>query len=474
MLVRPVHTYTIPHEEQIKFDWLFFPNNSNQNIKLKTIKRTIFKDREHIKSNNGVYLLQTFIILHLKEECSDRKTQIEFILIPKTKRKYQLRISSYEIFNLKALPVKNNEKNIIFSRNCLIKNHQFIYSNTVILETIISSPVSGTIIDIQQDRKSEIKKLVFLKESNLKEVYWSSLTEKLQIKLGDLVRTGSLLTNFRKSNYSGRVSSITANKILIRIGHPYLISKNTILKTFSGTFIEYNEILATLVYEKLKTIDIVQGLPKIEEILEARNIKNSCLLAPSEGHLYIRNSIIEIIRKDNTTIRLPITMTKRLEWTNGDFIRVAYPVTNGQINPHKMLEILFKHYKKTLSIAQACNLSFKYLQLFLVNEVQRTYLAQGVQITGKHIEVIVKQMTSKVQIERSRNTGLLPGEIISLSQAERIVKTDYFTKDMSLRYVPILLGLTKASLRSDSFLSAASFQATTRILTEAAIEGKKD
>ena len=123
---------------------------------------------------------------------------------------------------------------------------------------------------------------------------------------------------------------------------------------------------------------------------------------------------------------------------------------------------------------EACIKSFKCLQLFLVNEVQRTYLAQGVQIADKHIEIIVKQMTSKVQVEDSGNTMLLPGEILNLNQAELATKASISANETPPLYVPIILGLTKASLNSDSFISAASFQETTRVLTEAAIEGKKD
>ena len=139
-----------------------------------------------------------------------------------------------------------------------------------------------------------------------------------------------------------------------------------------------------------------------------------------------------------------------------------------------MLTTLFEYYQKRLTIDEACKSSFKYLQLFLVNEVQRTYLAQGVQISDKHIEVIVKQMTSKVRVLYGANTTLLPGEILDLTQAELVTKAALSSGEEPPIYKPLLLGLTKASLNSDSFISAASFQETTRVLTEAAIEGKKD
>ena len=106
--------------------------------------------------------------------------------------------------------------------------------------------------------------------------------------------------------------------------------------------------------------------------------------------------------------------------------------------------------------------------------MQRTYLSQGVQIADKHIEIIVKQMTSKVRVSFSGDTTLLPGEVLDINQAEMVTKAALSTSEEPPLYRPMLLGLTKASLNSDSFISAASFQETTRVLTEAAIEGKKD
>ena len=125
-------------------------------------------------------------------------------------------------------------------------------------------------------------------------------------------------------------------------------------------------------------------------------------------------------------------------------------------------------------MVKACQISFKSLQLFLVSEIQRTYSSQGVSINDKHVEVIVKQMTSKVCIENSGNTTFLPGEMVSFQKIEALTNALNMNTEKILTYNPVLLGITKASLNSDSFISAASFQETTRVLTESAIEGKKD
>ena len=196
-------------------------------------------------------------------------------------------------------------------------------------------------------------------------------------------------------------------------------------------------------------------------------------ISPCDGQAYLKNSVIDILASDGNTVSVAVDSKAKVKFNNGDFVKVSNQLTDGQISPHEMLETLFRYYQNRLTIEEACKLSFKYLQLFLVNEVQRTYLAQGVQIADKHIEVIVKQMTSKVRIEESGDTTLLPGEILSLYQAEKITKAARLADEAPPFYVPMLLGLTKASLNSDSFISAASFQETTRVLTEAAIEGKK-
>jgi DNA-directed RNA polymerase subunit beta' len=291
---------------------------------------------------------------------------------------------------------------------------------------------------------------------------------------GDLVRVGTYLTPTTRSKYAGLIYKILDGQVWIRLGRPYLISQGTILHVFPHALVEKSDILATLVYDKLKTVDIVQGLPKVEEILEARKIKNGCLLSPDEGRAYVKNAKIEILKPTGNKSIFEIDPQLKVNFSNGKRVKFLEPLTNGPISPYDKLEILFNYYQCKYLVHEACKISFKYLQLFLVNEIQRTYLSQGVHIADKHIEVIVKQMTSKVRIVHGGSTILLPGEILGINQAEMITKTTIYCGEDPPFYKPMLLGLTKASLNSDSFISAASFQETTRVLTEAAIEGKKD
>jgi len=467
LIIRPVSHFKVPREKGFLLEHLFFPERVEQRIKLKTVKRIFYKNWERVRSHVGVDLLQTFLVLNINEKYTTLHPQLETIQVDETKSHKRLKISLYEVFKT----TENEKQNI--NTNYLVTENQFIHGKTIVARRQIVSTISGTLIN-KGNEQLQNNQLLILKEKDIKTISWSAKTESLLIKVGDLIRIGSPITKTRNSLYSGQVYNITSNTIFIRPGRPYLISEGTILRVPDGAIVQQSDILATLIYEKLKTVDIVQGLPKVEEILEARKVRNSCLIAPCSGHIVLRSSGLDIMGEDGNKIALNIDPKVKIKYLNGDFVNVGMQLTDGQISPHEMLAILFEYFRWKLTIDEACKVSFKYLQLFLVNEVQRTYLAQGVQIADKHIEVIVKQMTSKVRVEESGDTTLLPGEILNLYNANIITKTAMSMNDSPPFYIPILLGLTKASLNSDSFISAASFQETTRVLTEAAIEGKKD
>jgi DNA-directed RNA polymerase subunit beta' len=140
------------------------------------------------------------------------------------------------------------------------------------------------------------------------------------------------------------------------------------------------------------------------------------------------------------------------------------------------LEIFYEYYQteEGKPMYESALSALEKAQLFLVNQVQDVYQSQGIDISDKHIEVIVRQMTSKVRVDDGGDTIRLPGELVDLREIEKDNETMALTGGAPVQYTPILMGITKASLNTDSFISAASFQETTRVLTEAAIEGKSD
>ncbi len=208
--------------------------------------------------------------------------------------------------------------------------------------------------------------------------------------------------------------------------------------------------------------DITQGLPRVEELFEARKPKGLAIITEISGTVSMNESkrrkeaIVTAGDGESRTYTIPYG--SRLKVKAGDFIEAGDEITEGSVNPHDILKI------KGISGVQA----------YLVKEVQRVYRMQGVDINDKHIEVIVRQMLNKVKIEEPGDTDFLPGGLVNIfdfEDANRKIEEQSGKPAVGRR---VLLGITKASLATESFLSAASFQETTRVLTEAAIKGKED
>jgi DNA-directed RNA polymerase subunit beta' len=183
---------------------------------------------------------------------------------------------------------------------------------------------------------------------------------------------------------------------------------------------------------------------------------------------------IKVIEDDGTVSEYPLLGSQNPLVSDNQRIDVGQALTDGQANPHEILEVFFNYYVDSLGSYEAALKAFEKTQMFLVDQVQSVYQSQGIDIADKHIEVIVRQMTSKVRIDDGGDTSMLPGELLELRQVETVNEAMSITGGAAAKYTPVLLGITKASLNTDSFISAASFQETTRVLTEAAIEGKSD
>ena len=474
ILARSVEIYNVPREKGFTLQHSFFPNINKNNIKIKTIKKIFYKNWTHIKSDKHVDLLKTFIVLDLNNKNTKLQPRLEFLQDKKHPDTCKIQISLYETIKIEDLTSSYNQQSIKSSIKPLVKTDQYVNSHSKLAQLEIFLPKKGRLISINNTANS--KEILILRENSIKRKRHHTTIANLNIKIGDLIRTGSQIATGINSEYSGQIYNIDENYVYIRLGQPYLISEGAILEVDSNSLVQRLDKLATLIYEKLKTVDIVQGLPKVEEILEARKIKKPCILAPHAGYANFQNSQIKITGLKNNVTYINVNSRTKVRFSNADYIKLVEPLTDGPISPHDKLKTLFEYYyyNEKLPVNEACRLSFKRLQLFLVHEVQQTYLAQNVQIADKHVEIIIKQMTSKVRIDDNGETTLLPGELLNLYQAELITKATIANGDQPPSYTPILLGITKASLNSDSFISAASFQETTRVLTEAAIEGKKD
>src|ERR1022692_3030216 len=209
--------------------------------------------------------------------------------------------------------------------------------------------------------------------------------------------------------------------------------------------------------------DITHGLPRIQELFEARIPKGMAPISEVEGRIKLEETEkirkIVIIPDDGAEeIAYQVPMRSRLLVADGDHVRVGQQLIQGAVNPHEVLRIL----------------GSRQVQLHLVHEVQEVYRSQGVSIHDKHIEIIIRQMLKRVNVLESGDTDLLPGELVERPRFENVNRAVVEESGTPASGRPVLMGITKASLATDSWLSAASFQETTRLLTDAAIHAKSD
>jgi len=208
--------------------------------------------------------------------------------------------------------------------------------------------------------------------------------------------------------------------------------------------------------------DITQGLPRVEELFEARKPKGLAIVSEEGGTVKIEETkkkrTVIVVREDGVEQTYDIPFGSRLKVSNGDIISAGDEITEGSVNPHDVLRIKGVQGVKN----------------YLLSEVQKVYRLQGVDINDKHLEVVVKQMTRKVKVEDSGDTELLPGTMIDIFDFDEENERTLARGGVPAEGKIALLGITKAALATDSFLSAASFQETTRVLTDAAIKGKID
>jgi DNA-directed RNA polymerase subunit beta' len=259
----------------------------------------------------------------------------------------------------------------------------------------------------------------------------------------------------------------TGNMVKLDSGHPahYFMSVDAILSVEDGQEIKAGAVIARIPREGAKTKDITGGLPRVAELFEARRPKDHAIIAEIDGTVRFakdyknkRRIVIEPLDESLEPREYLIPKGKHIAVQEGDVISRGEYIMDGNPAPHDILAIM----------------GVEALANYLINEIQEVYRLQGVKINDKHIEVIVRQMLQKVEISESGQTTLLAGEQLDKAEFEEINAKAEAEGRRPAKGAPVLLGITKASLQTRSFISAASFQETTRVLTEAATQGKRD
>jgi len=244
----------------------------------------------------------------------------------------------------------------------------------------------------------------------------------------------------------------------------YAIPTGARLVVRDGQKVHAGDMLATLRRASGKTRDITAGLPRVSELFEARRPKEQATISEIDGTIRLGKLTrgmrkVEVVSDDGEDTReYLIPHGRHLHVQDGDYVHAGISLTDGAVNPHDILRVK----------------GIKEVQEYLVDQIQEVYRAQGVPIDDKHIEIIVRQMLQKVRIEDPGDTRFLEGELVDKTMLKEEQETVVAQGGEPARYSPLLLGITKASLSTHSFVSAASFQETTRILTDASIHGSID
>jgi len=454
ILLRPVQEFDItPKEVSIKFS-----STEDELIGIAPVTQLQYRDGSRIRQLEGASLTRTSLVLQMQGYLGHLKGMVE--LEPND---VPIEEQNLKIVVLENIIVRKDVEDVTRGKSSLqtellVKDGQTIEPKTPVSKTQVLSRNDGK-VSFNEDTEGEIRRLLLISSDLETKV---QLKSKAVVKAGDLIRIDQVISEGGETaNLSGQVTKVKGNEIVIRGGRPYLISAGTQLQTENGGLVQRGDLLATLIFERQKTGDIVQGLPRVEELLEGRKPKESAILAEEDGDAEIEydedlERLFIVSETGRQEIKVPVDAN--IIVMDKQKIKQGQPLTDGPLNPHDIIR---------LSGVGA-------VQKYLVDEVQRVYRSQGVEIADKHIETIVRQMTKKVKVDDSGDTKLLPGELIELYQLEAENDTVVKAGGAPATYHNVLLGITKASLNTESFISAASFQETTRVLTEAAVEGKKD
>jgi len=580
-----------------------FPKESLFNFQLKLNKKKALGSLKIVSPFEGILIIEQKILYLLTNE---KKLKLDFSWLTK---------------NLKDFTVN-------FSN--LVKNFQFIDKYTIIGELYLYPKIEEKLYNIKRKESKYFFTFLFIMESNICSLNIDQVNHFINFsKNRSAIRSGKNISENSKIGNSGFFLKKDGLKMVFQKAIPIFVSHGTILNCKKGDFVLEKQILATLVNYTQQNEDIVQGLPKIEELIEARIPKNKCYLSIKPGvllnsfyshnfnsikfldkietleslnYIYHRYKIEKLISKTkkekkqiiqiihNISLKYPIIIfdekiwkviplppgfepqlkrtkseyyfknsenqillingklisstwvqrdlkskelfhfkvgkSKKQIWKKrnviepiyenkkgdyilktednyyfflelinpihdyklplsakllfkpGNFVDLGEPITEGLIDPHELLLVFFKYHCLIDGIFLGTLRSLNKFQLLVVNSIQAIYQSQGVNISSKHIEIIVRQMTSKVVIKDSGDTPLLPGELIRFSLMYEICKllklNQEFKKYKTPQYEPLFLSTTNSSLSKDGFLSAAGFQETKRVLTKATIEGTSD
>ena len=304
-----------------------------------------------------------------------------------------------------------------------IRTHgEFRHLKTTSTESISNIFTAGDLVTLK------IQSTKFFSENTKysNQHFWKTplFSQKINsMRIGSVIRCGNEIFSGIGTPYSGQIIKKTSETVTLRKGIPILASAHGILHIFHGDLVTKNQLLVTLKSRRLQTEDIVQGIPKIEQLFEARETQGGEVLSQNV-HTQLKTFFLESLQIEKLSLAVPQSILK--------------------------------------------------IQAFLIENILDAYANQGVKISEKHVEIIVRQMTTRVRILNGGDTGLLQGELVQLLWIQELNKQLKLLGHCEATYEPIVLGISKSVLQSESFLLAASFQEVSRVLVRSALSRKTD
>ena len=409
---------------------LFSKQNKTSFIKTEIVKPSL---KIINPTNSGWFSFASFLKVELqfnRSKCFQKTAELKNHIFIKNRKTSDSSLKKIIIKNYQKIPVTGF--NLFFYQTVKIQNSKkfhfqtfpygWVFPDWKITDAFLTSKKLGEFRFLQTKQQETALSILRNQDSTtlrlpVEKVKQNSLVVGTQVRWGREIFDGFTLP------VSGQIIKTTLNTLTLRKGIPLLASIRGLVHISHNDLVQKNDLLITLRSRRLQTEDIVQGIPKIEQLFEAR------------------------------------------ETQGGEII---------QNNMHNILTSFFNRAKKVRPIREAVQLSLSYIQKFLVENILEAYSNQGVNIAEKHVEVVVRQMTARVRITNGGDTGFLPGEFVQLRLIEKV---NFKLSELGRRpahYEPIILGITKSVLQSESFLLAASFQQVSKVLVRSALAKKTD
>lgn len=488
LIIRPITLYNVPQSRTYRaIGQTSTLINQELVLRAKNVLTLRFGDSIIANANSPKNLIESGLFLNHDNSSNHQNLSMITNLKRQQGEKWSLEFGrSYIINQAKLTPRRLKFQNLYTTSS--VRNQQILEPYTVVGYSCVDSNLRGEIIEIksQYSKRYQSQELLVLTSDDIRKLYFDET--KLYNLDKEFLFAGDLIANNLVLNTGGKVLHKYGSQLDFRIGRPYLFTEGAKVYKNHQDFAPENTVLGFVTYRIFKTQDIIQGLPKVEEILEARGSSDRATLSAKSGivskivsHSKSRSNQIEVLShiKQFRTIReVPYALEEidkeNLEVECYQYLNVGERFHKGLVDPQQLLDIYFEYFKQRNSHHKATLRSLYKLAAIFIRSIQAVYENQGIRILDRHLEVIVRQMILKAKIEYPGATPLVTGEYLDVHQLFILNKMLNRKRKKLVYYKPAILGLTKAALTTESFISAASFQESIRILTQAAIEGKVD